>query len=309
MKVLVLGADGFVGRKVVAALDASGWAVPVAGSRRAARARSGAAVLVDATDRASLGRALAGCDAVVNCVTGSPGTIEANAAALAAVVGARRLVHLSSMAVYGAASGLVDEQAMLAAGPGGYAAAKVASERLAESSGAVILRPGCIYGAGSVAWSLRIAALLRHRRVGDLGVHGDGCSNVVHVDDVVAAVLAGLRSETRGAFNLAMPDAPDWNGYFLAFARALGSVPIRRVPAWQLRAETLAAPPLQLAQRVGIQAPPPIPRWLLALWAQDLTIDPRRASRELGIAWTPLGRGLAEAAQWCASRLSPNSRP
>ncbi len=303
MRVLVLGADGFVGTKVVAALAASGWASPVAGGRRG-RPGPTERVVVDATDAAALTTALAGIDAVVNCVAGGPDTITRNAAALFAAAGDRRVVHLSSMAVYGSATGRIDETAPLLADSGAYAAAKAEAERAAAGSDTVILRPGCIYGGGSPQWSDRIATLLRQRRIGDLGAAGDGCSNIVHVDDVVAAILAALRRGTSGAaYNLAQPDAPDWNGYFLAFARALGAVPIRRVPAWQLRLDSkVMAVPLVLARRVAGTLPPPIPPSLARLWQQDIRLDPYRATRELGIAWTPLAAGVAEAAQAIAER-------
>jgi len=301
-RVLVLGANGFVGRRVVAALTAAAWATPVAGSFRAvpslplAASPPVARVTVDATDRAALAAAVEGVDAIVNCIAGDPGTIDRNAAALAAVAGDRRIVHLSSMAVYGSATGLLDETAPLRGDTGAYAAAKVAAEQtLIASTDVVILRPGCIYGAGSPQWTTRIATLLAQRRIGDLGAGGDGCSNIVHVDDVAAAVLLALRSDHRGAaFNLAMPDAPDWNGYFLALARACGAVPIRRIPAWQLKLEKAAAIPLKLAEQVTRALPPPIPPSLLRFWAQNVTLDSTAATDRLGVRWTPLAAGLAD---------------
>jgi nucleoside-diphosphate-sugar epimerase len=303
MRVLVLGADGFVGTRVVAALAASDWAAPVAGSRRATG--SGERIVLDATDRDAVARALEGIDAVVNCIAGDAATIENNATALFAAAGPRRIVHLSSMAVYGSATGRLTEEAPLLADTGAYAAAKAAAEvAAAQAANVVLLRPGCIYGAGSTQWSLRIASLLAHRRIGDLGAGGDACSNIVHVDDVVQAALLALRTGEAGrAYNLAMPGAPDWNGYFLNFARALGTVPIRRIPGWQLKLEKLAAIPLKLAEKATHRLPPPIPPSLIRFWRQDATLDPTRASTELGVRWTPLDAGLADAAQWCAGRL------
>jgi nucleoside-diphosphate-sugar epimerase len=297
MRVLVLGANGFLGRRLVAALAESGWATPVAGIRR----RSDATVeqrVVDATDAGSLAAALTGVDSVVNCVSGDAATIVAGARALFVTPAVPRIVHLSSMAVYGKVTGRIGEDAPLA-GSGGYAGAKVEAERLAQARGGVdVLRPGCIYGGGSPQWSARIAELLRARRIGDLGADGDGCSNVIHVDDVVAAVVALLRRPAgQGVtLNLAMPDAPDWNDYFLAFARALGAVPIARIPHWQLKAETIAAVPLKLAERARLPVPPAIPPSLARLWRQDITLDTTRVRQALPIDWTPLAAGLAEAA-------------
>jgi uncharacterized protein YbjT (DUF2867 family) len=112
MKVLVLGGCGYVGRRLCEALANSGWAKPVSASRRCG---PGAGNLrLDATDTVSLVRALHGIDAVVNCVAGDRRSIANGAMALAhacAAVGCPRIVHVSSMAVYGRQEGTLQEQA------------------------------------------------------------------------------------------------------------------------------------------------------------------------------------------------------
>ncbi len=219
---------------------------------------------------------------------------------------------MSSMAVYGDATGTVTEDRRMIRGHGAYGDAKIAAEEAAQGHDAVILRPGCIYGPGSTQWSLRPARLLAAHRLGDLGAAGDGCSNLVHVDDVVAAVLAGLRLPSGGAraFNLAMADAPDWNAYLVAYAQALGAVPVRRIGAKRLKIETkLLAPPLKIAEilagKIGKAeaVPPPIPPSLVRLFAQDIRLVPDRATAELAVAWTPLADGLAGAAAWARQRM------
>lgn len=311
-RVLVLGATGFIGRRVAAALAASDWAVPVAaGHRSLPPAALFETVRFDATHELALARALEGADAVVNCVAGSAATIVASSRALFAAVAraARppRVVHLSSMAVYGSAVGTIDESAKLLGDGGAYAAAKVEAERLAARCGDVVaLRPGCVYGPGSVQWSERIARWLAARRVGDLGAAGDGACNLVYVDDVVAAILAALRLPrvSARAFNLGSPTPPTWNEYFLQFARALGAVPVRRISRRELAVETrLWAVPLKLAELAANLArmrrawiPPPIPPSLLRTWSQDIRLDVRRAERVLGVSWTPAAAGLRETA-------------
>jgi nucleoside-diphosphate-sugar epimerase len=274
MRVLVLGANGFVGRHLVRALAESGWATPVAAGRSEVEARNEAAIV----------GALNGVDAVVNCVAGDAESIVQNAQALFAATAktGAHAVYLSSMAVYGNATGTVDEDAPLLGNVGDYSAAKVRAEALA-SGRVTIFRPGCIYGSDSPQWALRIARLLQRKRIGDLGAAGDGCSNVVHVADVAAAVLAAVRAGRAGVFNLAMPAAPDWNEYFVRFAQAIGAVPVARIPEWRLKLETRAmAAPLKILEMAGLALAPPIP-----------------PSRELGIAWTGLDAGLAEAAKCC----------
>ena len=310
MRVLVLGAGGFIGARIVASLAACDWAEPVPALHRPSAAYPNARVF-DATDAAALGAALEGIDAVVNCVAGSAATMIANARALAASAGSRPVVHFSSMAVYGTAEGRIAEDAPLLANTGPYAVAKAEAEAiLASLPSLMILRPGCVYGPGSEQWTARIARLLKARRIGDSGAAGAGCSNLAYVDDVCAVVLAGLAQGAHGVFNLAMPDAPDWNCYFRAFARALGLAPVAAIPAWRLKLESkLLAAPLKLAQMAHLPLPEPITPSLAGLWRQNIVLDARRADALLGGAWTPLDAGLAQAAAWISPRLAlPTSR-
>jgi nucleoside-diphosphate-sugar epimerase len=317
MKVLVLGGTGHVGSRLCSVLQASGWATPVSASARR-RAPGIESLLVDTRDAAALGRALHGVDAVVNCVAGDAASIAEGSRALAqAAVQAScpRLVHLSSMAVYGHAEGRVAESAPLDPSLGWYARAKCEAERhvagFADAGGmAVVLRPGCVWGAGSQLWVGRIGRWLRARRLGDLGVAGDGWSNGVHVDDVCNAVAAALRLPHAGGqvstYNLAAPDSPRWNEYFVDLALAIGATPVRRLGPRQLRLDAwLAGPPLKVAHtllaRLGRAAPAlpdPLPPGLLGLWERHLLLDASAASRALGIAWTPYARSLEESAAW-----------
>jgi len=306
-RILVLGASGFIGRQVVAALSASDWATPIAARRRASAPGQPSILQLDATDAAQLRPALEGVTGVVNCVAGGGETIVKNAQALfgaaAALARPPRIVHLSSLAVYGDLAGEVAEAAAPGTGLSPYGAAKFEAERLAAACpSVVVLRLGIVYGPGSSQWSERIAKLLRAHRLGDLGNGGDGCCNLLYVADAVAAILRSLRLPESGVFNLAGPDFPTWNEYFSRFALALGAVPLARISGRRLRIESKAlAPPLKVIEIVAGKAlprlarhlPPPIPPSLVRLFAQDIRMKAEAAERALGIAWTPLEQGLA----------------
>lgn len=316
MRVLVLGAGGFIGRRLVATLAHEGLG-PVAGVHRKPAADAWTrSVTVDVLDAASVRTALQGCDAVVNCTAGDAATIADGARILfeaAAAAPVQPLViHLSTMSVYGSTTGIVTESAPTKNDAGWYGDAKIRAEaharNYADQGGPVtVLRPGIVYGPGSQQWSGRIAALLRSRRLGDLGAAGDGHCNLVHVDDVGAAIVASLRMPAaRGAtFNLSDPAAGTWNRYLVDYARALGYVPVRRLSGRQLKIEgKLMAPPLKVLQILagkagfGDRIPEPIPPSLVRLFSQDLSLDATRAQTDLGIRWTPLSKGYAQAAEW-----------
>jgi nucleoside-diphosphate-sugar epimerase len=311
MRVLVLGGSGYIGARLCTMLSESGWAVPVSGSRRAARGI--ASVTVDSTDLASMKAALQGMDAVVNCVAGSADAIAKGAQVLlqaAEAAGCRRIVHMSTMSVYGALEGEIDEDSPRDPSIGWYAKAKCEAEDVlrAFSGSLVMLRPGCVWGPGSELWVGRIGRLLQARRLGDLGAAGDGWSNLVAVEDVCAAVLASLKLDTQGTprvYNLGASDSPRWNDYFIGLALAIGATPVPRLSARRLKIDAkLGGPPLKIAEilarkaGVSVRLPDPLPPGLLGVFERHLHLRSELAERELGLRWTPYRQVLQQAAQW-----------
>lgn len=363
MQILVLGGSGFVGQRLARQLVAAGLRPCLAsrGQRTGAGSlapSAGPHLTLDACDEAALTSALRRCDAVVNAVAGSPRAIAEGAGVLARAlkaVGGRPLVHLSSMAVYGAAptphdsgptySGPADSEptgagsiepgpsdprpiqrgltaesdwvpidaidatcATRAHRPAGssYARAKREAEAqlaplAAQGMPVALLRPGCVWGAGSPLWVDRIAALLAAGRLGDLGERGDGWTQGLHVEDLCEVVLRLLLQPGTGlrVFNLAAPDSPRWNHYLRDLAVAIGATPLRRVPAWQLALDAcLLSPPIYLAQRLGLRHPhlPPLPPGVLRLVAAPMRMDCQAVQSALDLRWTPYERALGEAA-------------
>ncbi len=310
--ILVIGASGFIGRQACATLAESGWARPIAGVRDLLRAPQGIdARRLDLADPASLAAALEGVAGVVNCASGGAEVLAAGAqrlyAAVAASASRPHVVHLSTQSVYGSATGTVDESAPLRADLGPYSEAKVAAERAGEAWPArTVLRPGIVFGPDSPQWATRIARLLRSGRLGELGPAGEGRCNLVHVADVAAAIQRALAtaSDAPRTYNLALAEPPTWNAFFAAYARSLGLPGLARAGALRLWLDSrLLSVPLKVLERVGprvglraVSLPPALPPSLLALFAQDLALDSRRARSELGISFRPLEALVAEAA-------------
>ena len=315
-KILVIGASGFIGRRIVNALIATDRFTPVAVSRNATRASFGAgveAVDLDAAHSQALRPLVAASAGVVNCVAGSAESIlSSTQAIIAAAQGATpslRVVHLSSLAAYGSANGVVDEDAPLRGDLGDYSAVKARTDALMSACEfAVILRPGIVFGPSSPWWSDRIARLLLAQRLGDLGSQGSGICNLVYVDDVAQAVVRALDLQDKpfGAFNLAQAVPVTWNEYFARYARALGVAPLRSISATRLAFETkvLSVPlkVLELALRTPKMARwnplPPIRPWLTDECLRTTCMDTSRASRVLKMHWTPLDAALQVTANW-----------
>jgi nucleoside-diphosphate-sugar epimerase len=309
--ILVLGARGFIGAEVVSALASTDWATPILGVRRPASGGALELRTVDANDAASILAALEGVAAVVNCVAGAAGTLVQSATALheaaRRAAPAPRIVHLSSMSVYGSATGLIDETATLRGDLGAYSVAKISAENaFAAYPHMVIFRPGCVFSARSAQWGVRMARLLQSRRLGDLGANGDGYCNLVHVADVAQAIALSLQMPQTdgGVFNLSTPDPPTWNEFLTRFAIALRAVPVQRISDRRQKIESkLLAPPLKIMEILARKGkisperlPPPIPPSLFRVMSQEIRLDTRCAESRLGMRWRSLDASLAEAA-------------
>jgi nucleoside-diphosphate-sugar epimerase len=319
-KVLIIGASGFVGASIALAAARRDDLVPIACMRHPNSKIAAAGVeqrTCDATDSVALTRALAGVSYAVNCVLGNQQTMLAvtrNLCAAATQTKLRRIVHVSSMAVYGKVDGTVDEAAALQPATH-YAHAKAACEAVMQSfisagGDAVILRPACVYGPGGEQWVGRICRWLYSGRIGLLGELGEGNCNLTYNEDLACAVVAALTStEVNGhAFNIADPEPRTWNQYFLRLGHELG-VRVPSLSRSRMNLETmLLAPPLQIAKlaahRLGFRPgrlPEPITPSLLPLWRQHLHLDCRKAHDRLQSQHTPLEQGLRLSASWFRS--------
>jgi nucleoside-diphosphate-sugar epimerase len=217
-RVLVIGANGYLGRHVFRLLDRQ-FGLTVSGTSRRGSAQR---IRLDlALDRqATIGRVLdtEGPDVVVNCAGAVSGSVAELAAAnvigpanllaaLAAYAPYARLVHLGSAAEYGIAepeAPIDEERTPRPTGP--YGVSKLAGTELVAlarnlGSDTVVLRvfnpigPGAPVGGlpGRVIAELRRATLAHDAvRLGSLAAVRD----FVDVRDVAAAVLGAVRAST-----------------------------------------------------------------------------------------------------------------
>jgi uncharacterized protein YbjT (DUF2867 family) len=228
MKILVTGANGFIGPKVVQALRAQGRDVRAL-VRRPDRATYlaglGADVVPgDVTDPTSLQAAIKGCTHVVHLVAIIKGrstdfhnvmTVGTqNLLAAAKAEGAQRFVLMSALGTSEEAASTVP-----------YYAAKWAEERDVAASGIeyTTFRPSFVFGRDGGA----LPTFIRQVKLSPVvTVIGEGLqrSQPIWVDDVAAifAKSIDLPDAANRTYELGGPDIVDWNGLYRTIAKVLG---------------------------------------------------------------------------------------
>lgn len=250
MIVVVTGATGFVGARLLPRLVARGHHVVTYGRRTPSAAVPHRAVAGDITDVGALAAAMAGADVVLHlaATTGKAAPadhhrviVDGTRAVLAACRQAAvpRLVCVSSIA-----AGFAD----LRDYP--YGRAKLAAEDLVRTSGqrACVVRPAAIFGAGSPV-QRGLAALAGAPVVPVIGP-GTTPLQPIHVDDVADALvdLVDDPSADGETIDLGGPEAVPVETLLHRLRRAAGRPPARtlRLPA------PLVIGPLRLAEALGL---------------------------------------------------------
>jgi len=264
-KILITGATGFVGPRIVHALRARGYEVRALVRRpeRASQLEAWGVELApgDVTDVASLHAAAEACTHVVHLVAiirGRPGDFHRvmtegtqNLVAAAQGAGVERFVLMSALGTN------------VQSGPAvPYYAAKWAEEQAVAASGLehVIFRPSFVFGRDGGALPTFVKQV-RYSPV--VSVIGPGLqrSQPIWVDDVaeyVAEAVAAPQAANR-TFDLGGPDTVDWNGLYRTIARVLGKrrplvhVPFRVARAGARLTERLPGAPLSVDQVTMLQ--------------------------------------------------------
>jgi nucleoside-diphosphate-sugar epimerase len=298
--IAVVGANGFIGSRLVEMLHLEGEMRVRPVVRRASALASAARFalegrIANALDERALHDAFTGCDAVVHCVAGDTETIVESAAAVYAAAdaaGCRRLVYLSSACVHGQSPAVgTDESSPLSDRQSiEYNNAKVRAERrlreLRERGRLelVVLRPAIVFGPRS-SW---IAGVADDVLAGRAHFAGDdsGICNSLYVDNLVHAVrLATSSSRADGGVYLLGDDvAPTWRELYRPIARALGhrveSFPIvpYQPPRWSTREAIDRLRSSRAVQGVLVRLPEKLRRGLGALYAEMRGGDGRPGS-------------------------------
>lgn len=310
-RAVVTGAGGFIGGALCAALAATGAEVvglDLDESRAAGLEASGARFRhCDVTDAAATRDAIAGAELVIHAAAfiREWGTMEefvalnlggtANVLDAASHHAVDRVVHLSSVVVYGYDDhSEQDESAPLRNYGIPYIDTKSSSDRLARRRGAIVIRPGDVYGPGSVPWTIRPLELARkHRLV--VPAPGDGVMLPVYISDLVEAILLGARSGTPGeAYTAWSGERITFKQYFDRLAALVGSR-CRVLPRGLL--ETAGRASERLARLRG--AAPEFTDRAITFLDRRGTVSNRRIVTELGFEpQVDVAEGVRLSEQW-----------
>lgn len=326
MKVLVTGAAGFLGGHLVDMLLERGDEVramlrPVDKAARLRELNGVEVVQGDLTDRESLKRAVQGVQRVYNVAakTGPWGLENVYTAAnvwgvadlitAAMDAGVQRIVHTSSITVYGHhLYGNITEDQPFHAEDNPYSRTKIAGEKLVadfvKERGApvVVVRPAWIYGPRDTASFGRFVALVESGK-GFLIGSGKNIVPVVYVRDVAQGLIkAGdAGDEAIGqAYTLADDRRVTQDEYLNTIADFLEAPPVtRKLPYVALYSAGRAAELLWQAMGRRKSAPPPVTTYGVTLLGgnQEFSID--KARRELG--YQPeydVIRGVHDGVSW-----------
>lgn len=238
MRVAILGANGFIGGRLVEVLHKAEATevIPIIRDPSKSERLIHLSLEVrhaDAFEEEALTTSFRGCEIVVSCIAGPPeiitGTIKPmyNAAERA---GIRRIIYLSSAVVHGQApaAGTREETQLCDRQPIPYNNAKVRAEwklrqlRERKNVEIVILRPGIVWGPRS-SWVTNFAnALLNGAAY--LTNDGRGICNSIYVDNLAHAIRLAMQAEgiDLQAFFLGDKELIRWIDFYAFIATALG---------------------------------------------------------------------------------------
>lgn len=318
MRIFITGATGFVGtefvRRVSQTSHEARCLVRDTGRADALRAMGATLVNGDVTNPRSLHRGMRGSDWVVHLANlyefwlpdarafdavNVEGTRHVMEAALAAGVG--KVVHVSTVAVYGDAGGLVTETTPWGERvPGDYARTKRAAEEIARAFHTarglpvVIISPGAILGPNDPKSTGRYLADLVAGRI-PAAVFPSSPFPFVHVRDVAEAILRALEKDgDAGEKYLVVAETSS----FGAINQMVADIAGVRPPRFAMSGPFAMAGARLATWLSDVTGRPPLLGMALEqfrMLAHGIAVDGSKAQRELGLTYLPIRTALEDA--------------
>ena len=301
-RIFITGASGFIGSAVVKRLlkDDHQLSLLCLPEEPAERFSDLNIIRGDITRAGSLAGKLSGCDTLIH-IAGSVGfqtwkncrsvNIEGTRNILreAADSGIRRVIHMSSVSVYGRVPdiAITENQPFKKIGDP-YGDTKIEAEylvrQIARENGMeyTILRPTAVYGHGDNKF---LPKLMENLRSGKFKMMGDGNHSVdlVNVIDVAESVHLVLQKDNSigHAYNIANEQNPTWNEFLQVVAEEL-KIPYRSSYISYNLAYRIAGF-MELMSRITGK-PPRLSRYAVRLVGRQYSYVIEKAEKELGFS-------------------------
>ena len=258
-RILVTGANGFIGGRLVEVLAKQGLRVRVATSdfQHCSRASRFPIELVkaDLRDHASLARAVKGCSILFHCAYQFGGDAkdqqQVNLDGTRALAdeflkaSGRRFVHISSVAAYGdPRDGDLTEETTPRPTDEPYSDTKRKIDRVLQELHrrkglpVTILQPTIVYGPYGTPWTTRVLEQVRSTQF-ILPASGKGLCNAVYIDDVVTAMLLATQCDAAiGETFLISARSPEaWRDFYGSYEAMLGKKTVITMDNTQVQRE------------------------------------------------------------------------
>jgi len=306
MNILITGATGAIGPRVVHALNQAGFRIRAFSVDTPAAdtfPQSVEVLIGDVTDQVAVRSAMQGVDAVVHLaallhIVNPPpelrekyerinigGTATVVEAAL--VAGVRRVVLFSTIAVYGQSHGQVLNEQSPAHPDTFYSQTKLAAEKIVLNAGGAdgqplgtVLRLGAVYGSRIKGNYERLTHALARNRFIPIG-NGLNRRTLIYDKDVGrAAALAVSHPAAAGrVFNVTDAGFHTLNEIIESICAALGRKPPRlSLPAGPTR--SLVGFVEKGCQAMGLK--PPVTKAIIDKYTEDIAVDGSLIQKELG---------------------------
>lgn len=287
---LVTGATGFIGGHLARRLVEAGWRVSVLvrdPARLAPDLRERATIITGSlSDQAALDRAVAACEVVFHCAANAQSwdtdaayreaNVEGPANLVAAIAranpGLGRLLHVSTVDVYGFPETPCDETAAPREAGFGYGDSKLRGEALVRDGAArhgiplTVIRPGNVIGPGS-QFVARIGEALRSGLM--IAVDGGRAhAGLIDVDNLCGDMIwAATSPEAAGqCYNARDPGDATWAAFNARLRGAIGGRGL--VVSLPFGLADLAARAIEILYRVAPSREPLLHRLLVRMFGR-----------------------------------------
>ena len=318
-KILVTGATGFLGGRIVEGLKAHPAQVVATGRNTA---RKGALEALDArfeaadlTDPLAVDRLVEGCDLIIHCAAlSSPWGdysefYSANVVATQNLISAaqkfdiQRFIFISTPSIY---FDFKDRRDIRESDPlpvplvNHYASTKLLAEKMVFESGipAIALRPRALIGRGDTVIMPRVLYAFEQNRLRIIG-SGNNIVSITPVANVVHAVLLCMEADEVAlgrAYNISGEDVRLW-GMLSNVLHRLGLSPNFKKLPYAIGIRVAGA--MELYSRYISKKEPVLTKYSLGILAKDLTLNTDLARQYLGYApIQTVDAGMEEFAVW-----------